>query len=189
MARDRDKKPPPGGVSAEDAALFRDAMKSARPLPGHDADKPTAPTASPPAASRPRSRAETPPPTPSSRPARELRPGEAVDVDRRTVERLRRGQLRPEARLDLHGMTADEAHAALADFLRSARSCGKRCVIVITGRGKLGAGKIRAETPHWLNAPTLRPLILAYAEAQPKDGGAGALYVLLRRGRRGGAKG
>ncbi len=188
MARDRGNKPPPGGVSAEDAALFRDAMKGARPLPGHkEEDEP--PTASPPAASRPRSRATPPPPAPTSKPARELRPGEAVDVDRRTGERLRRGQLRPEARLDLHGMTADEAHAALADFLRASHSRGKRCVIVITGRGKLGSGVIRAETPHWLNAPTLRPLILAYAEAQPKDGGAGALYVLLRRESRGGAKG
>ncbi len=115
----------------------------------------------------------------------ELRPGIAADLDARTMERLRRGRLRPEARLDLHGMTQDEAHRAVNGFIATSRSAGRRCVIVITGRGraKLGGGILREQTPRWLNLQPTRGNILGFAEAQPKDGGAGALYVLLRKTR------
>ncbi len=103
------------------------------------------------------------------------------------MDRLRRGRMRAEARLDLHGMTRDEAHQALGEFLADARAAGRRCVIVVTGRGSVsaGGGVLRNETPRWLNTPALRPLVLGFAEAQPKDGGSGALYVLLRRGGKG----
>jgi DNA-nicking Smr family endonuclease len=119
----------------------------------------------------------------SSRPAptRELESGAAVDLDRRTMDRLARGRLRPEATLDLHGLTLPAAHRALGAFLARAQARGTRSVLVITGRGKLGEGAIRAELPRWLNAPELRPRVLGFAVAQPRDGGAGAVYVLLRR--------
>jgi len=103
--------------------------------------------------------------------------------DKVNAERLRRGKHPVEARLDLHGMTQAEAHRALASFIRGARVSGKRCVLVITGRGRLGGGVLRAAVPRWLDEPEFRPHLLAIAAAQPRDGGAGALYVMLRRTR------
>ena len=106
-------------------------------------------------------------------------------IDRANAERLKRGKHPVEARLDLHGMTQDEAHRALAVFIRGARAGGKRCVLVITGRGRAGGGVLRGAVPRWLDEPEIRPHLLAIATAQPRDGGAGALYVMLRRTRTG----
>jgi DNA-nicking Smr family endonuclease len=102
-------------------------------------------------------------------------------IDRANAERLKRGRHKIEARLDLHGMTQDEAYRALLGFIRIARATGKRCVLVITGRGRIGGGVLKAAVPRWLDEPALRPHLLAIATAQPRDGGAGALYVMLRR--------
>jgi len=104
-------------------------------------------------------------------------------IDRANAERLKRGKHPVEARIDLHGMTQDEAHRALAAFIRGARASGKRCVLVITGRGRLGGGILKSAVPRWLEEPEFRPHLLAIATAQPRDGGAGALYVMLRRTR------
>ncbi len=105
--------------------------------------------------------------------------------DARSAARLRRGRMRPEARLDLHGHTLDNALRALNGFIDRAAHEGMRCVLVITGKGPVGraGGTIRSEFPRWLNRADLRPRILAFAEAQPRDGGAGAFYVLLRKRR------
>jgi DNA-nicking Smr family endonuclease len=105
--------------------------------------------------------------------------------DRANAERLKRGKHPVEARLDLHGLTQAEAHRALAGFLRGARATGKRCVLVVTGRGSTGSGVLRNAVPRWLDEPEFRPHVLAIATAQPRDGGAGALYVMLRRTRTG----
>ena len=124
-------------------------------------------------------------PRPSA-PAPPLAPGVAAGIDKRTAQRLRRGQIRIEGRIDLHGMTQAEAHRHLSEFLKSSAAAGRRCVLVITGKGMragAGAGVLRSEFPRWLNEATLRPLILGFAAAQPKDGGGGAFYVYLRRGR------
>jgi DNA-nicking Smr family endonuclease len=102
-------------------------------------------------------------------------------IDRANAERLKRGKHKIEARLDLHGMTQDEAHRTLLGFVRTARAGGKRCVLVITGRGNLGGGVLKAAVPRWLAEAEFRPHLLAIATAQPRDGGAGALYVMLRR--------
>lgn len=101
------------------------------------------------------------------------------------MDRLRKGQMRPEDRLDLHGMTADRALSALSGFLASAQLGGKRCVLIITGKGSLknGGGVIRRELPLWLNAPGNRARVLGFAGARPADGGGGAFYVLLKRRR------
>ncbi|MFL2669257.1 MAG: Smr/MutS family protein [Alphaproteobacteria bacterium] len=114
-----------------------------------------------------------------------LAAGRSADLDKRTLERLRRGLLRPEARLDLHGMTQDQAYPSLMSFLEASQAGGKRCVIVITGRGRMtdGGGILRRETPGWLNSSTARSRVLGFATARPRDGGVGALYVLLRRAR------
>ena len=114
-----------------------------------------------------------------------LAPGDSPGVDRRTAEKFRRGQLAVEARLDLHGMTQEEAHRALVGFVRRAHENGLRTVLVITGKGGFGdaRGVLREAVPRWLNESDLRPRVLSCAWAQLKHGGAGALYVLLRRQR------
>ncbi len=119
-------------------------------------------------------------------------------LDKRNAQRLRRGQMAVDARLDLHGMTREAAHGALTGFIRGGAERGHRCVLVITGKGTLrggddagfmpnrSAGILRAEVPRWLGEADLKPLIVAWTPAVAKDGGSGALYVLLRR-RRGGS--
>ncbi len=106
-------------------------------------------------------------------------------IDRANAERLKRGLHQIEGRLDLHGMTQAEAHSALAGFVHKSRDAGRRCVLVITGRGfgPTGPGILKQAVPRWLEEAGLRRHILAIAPAQPRDGGAGALYLLLRRQR------
>ena len=112
-----------------------------------------------------------------------LSKGVSGDIDRRTMRALRRGQIRPEDRLDLHGMNQEEAHRTLVKFLQNAQANGKKCVIIITGRGKIsqGGGILQNQTPKWLNSPLLRQSIIAFSAAQASDGGSGAIYVLLRK--------
>ena len=123
-----------------------------------------------------------PPPAP---PRRELSHGRAAGVDKRTLERLRRGQLPVEAEIDLHGHTQDEAHRVLNAFIAGHSAAGRRCVRVITGKGSFreGGGVLKTAVPRWLNEPPLQDSILAFAHARRGDGGEGALYVLLRRKR------
>jgi DNA-nicking Smr family endonuclease len=105
-------------------------------------------------------------------------------IDRRSAQRLRRGQMAIEGRLDLHGMTQDEAHRALTRYIVRAQDEGRRAVLVITGKGGLeGGGVLRRAVPRWLEEPANRAKVLAVEPAQPRHGGAGALYVLLRRRR------
>jgi DNA-nicking Smr family endonuclease len=112
-------------------------------------------------------------------------------VDGGTARKMSRGQRQPEARLDLHGMTADRAHAALGRFIVDSAQAGLRCVLVVTGMGRSedgrrrGDGVLRREVPRWLHVPPLSGLIVGVFEAHQKHGGAGALYVLLKRQRRG----
>ena len=105
-------------------------------------------------------------------------------VDRRTAERVRRGRYPIEARLDLHGFTQEEAHRALARFVAASREAGLRCVLVITGHGRFTGGVLKAAVPRWLAELDLRRHVLAIAPAQQRDGGSGALYLLLRRAAR-----
>lgn len=125
--------------------------------------------------------------------------GKVGDTDRRTSHRLRRGKLSVDARLDLHGCTVAQAHDRLLSFLRVSQSNGARCVLVVTGKGghrmargvggDLDAnvtfnhrpGKLRTAVPDWLNDPAFRPMVLSVSHAAPRDGGEGALYILLRK--------
>ncbi len=120
-------------------------------------------------------------PTALPRPqGRALSHGCAPGVDRRTAERLHKGKMAIEGRLDLHGMSRDAAHQAVHGFVTAARHAGKRCVLIVTGKGK---GILQADLPHWLNLPPLRASILSFSHARPQDGGSGAVYVLLKRDR------
>ena len=111
--------------------------------------------------------------------------GQGAGIDKRTVQRLKRGQLPIEARLDLHGLTQKEAHGRLDIFLARAQDRGLRCVLVITGKGRVSqdGGILRQMVPRWLNTPPSRGRVLSMSQAQPKDGGGGALYLLLRKRR------
>lgn len=111
--------------------------------------------------------------------------GDIADLDKRSAERMRRGKLPIEGTLDLHGHGQDMARRELADFLARAQAVGKRCVIVVTGKGDIaqGGGVLRAQVPRWLNEAENRARVLAFDYAQPRHGGMGALYVLLRKTR------
>ncbi len=173
-------------LKPDDEALFLSVMKDVKRQPdtplrmAKEVVEP-GPTENPPAPKSlaPRARAVSR----KSKSYAPLAAGRSGDVDGRTLDRLKRGQLRPQARLDLHGMTQDEAHRALIEFISDTQAAGKRCVIIITGRGRIseGGGVLRNQTPNWLNTPAVRSRVLAFATAQPRDGGSGALYVLLRR--------
>lgn len=144
------------------------------------ADEPAAPTAKPKPSPAPPSPRAVKPALPH------LTTAVTAGIDKRTSQRLGRGQLAIEGRLDLHGMTQGEAHDRLAGFIRRAVAAGKRNVLVITGKGFKASGEtgvLRQAVPRWLNEPGLRSHVVALRHAQPKDGGEGALYVLLRRER------
>ena len=115
-----------------------------------------------------------------------------VHMDRKAYTRLRRGKLRPEARIDLHGMTLDRAHGTLTAFILRAQAQGKRLVLVITGKGRdrdeggpipVRRGVLRHQVPAWLSAPPLAQAVLQVSQAHISHGGEGAYYVYLRRGR------
>jgi DNA-nicking Smr family endonuclease len=141
------------------------------------------------AAPKPRkARAAAAPPAAPARKASlaELSHDRLTDLDKRTGQKLVRGQLPLEGRLDLHGLTQDQAHGRLTRFIATSAEAGKRCVLVITGKGLKPTGEtgvLRKAVPRWLNSAELRPLVLAIRYAQSKDGGEGALYVLLKRRR------
>jgi DNA-nicking Smr family endonuclease len=117
---------------------------------------------------------------------RALDPERPVDLDRRTWLRLKRGQVELEQTLDLHGQTQNQAHRRLRAFVAEAQASGSRCVLVVTGKGLETGGTLRHMVPRWLNEEPNRARVLAYSPAQPRHGGTGALYVLLRRRRAGG---
>jgi DNA-nicking Smr family endonuclease len=113
----------------------------------------------------------------------ELGHGRATGIDRRSSERLHRGRLPIEGRLDLHGMTQAAAAERLAGFIERSEAAGKRCLLVITGKGLASGGILRDQVPRWLNLPPNRGRVLAFDYARPQHGGSGALYVLLKRRR------
>jgi DNA-nicking Smr family endonuclease len=113
--------------------------------------------------------------------------GLARGVDRAHLLRLRRGEVRVERRVDLHGLSAGEARRELAAEVEDAFVAGERCLLVIHGRGlRSESGPVLKDgVVAWLTAPPLAGRVLAFASALPRDGGAGASYVLLRRARPG----
>ncbi len=125
--------------------------------------------------------------SPRSRPALpELSLASQPGLDKSTAKKLKKGQQQIEARIDLHGMTQVEAHRALDSFIEGSFRAMRRCVLVITGKGWKADGTvgiIRTAVPRWLNEQPNRSRVLAFTQATPKDGGEGALYVMLKRKR------
>ena len=113
--------------------------------------------------------------------------GTVVGLDPRLLRRLRAGEFAYQAHLDLHGMTSDEARRAVEGFLITAFQNGKRCVLIIHGRGRNSKDQIpvlKSRVTTWLAHGQWARMVLAFCTARPCDGGAGALYVLLRKHRR-----
>lgn len=115
-----------------------------------------------------------------------------VQMDSKAFGKLKRGKLRPEGRIDLHGMTLDRAHPALTKFILGSHDKGRRLVLVITGKGKVRDeggpipvrhGVLRHQVPQWLSMPPLSSAVLQVSQAHISHGGGGAYYVYLRRHR------
>ena len=193
----------PRHLSAEEKALWESVAQRADPL-----EKPAAKSARP--------SPKKPDPKPNLTAPKRLQPfkvGERVDhsadhdllpslgqqirsapvqMDQKAFGRFRRGKLKPEARIDLHGMTLAQAHPALTGFILRSASAGHRLVLVITGKGKnrddggpipTKFGVLRHQAPQWLSMPPLGPMVLQVTEAHIRHGGSGAYYVYLRRTR------
>lgn len=125
-------------------------------------------------------------------PLSEALAGATVSMDKRKFQRMTRGKLQPDARIDLHGMTLEQAHAALNGFILRAQSQGLRLVLVITGKGKTVAddgpiprrrGALKHDVPQWLRMAPLAGAVLELREAHLRHGGSGAYYVYLRKPR------
>ncbi|MBM3591458.1 MAG: hypothetical protein FJX32_02155 [Alphaproteobacteria bacterium] len=167
-------------LSAADRALWQAYVVSVDPLPGR--------------ALPPPERTNTPPSIPAAQavpaalptaPQAWQPPPIQVNVtpaglDDKRWRALRRGRMKPERTIDLHGRRAQEAHDAVRVFLHDAFADGLRCVAVITGRGSSPEGGVlRRELPHWLNAPDMRRMLLA--AAHPHAANTGAVHLMLRR--------
>lgn len=115
-----------------------------------------------------------------------------VQMDSKAFGRMKRGKIKPEGKLDLHGMRVDTAHPALVRFILTAQAQGKRLVLVVTGKGKdrdapgpipTPRGVLRNQVPQWLSLPPLAQAVLQVTPAHISHGGDGAYYVYLRRAR------
>jgi len=110
--------------------------------------------------------------------------GRAAGLDPSVARKLRKGEYAVQGHIDLHGLTREEAKQAVDRFLKAARADGKRCVLVVHGRGMHSRDQVpvlKEALRTWLATARFGRHVLAFATARPQDGGAGALYVLLRR--------
>jgi DNA-nicking Smr family endonuclease len=171
-------------LSEEDEALWDGFVRSIRPLRRSQKTPAGKKTSEPAAAKTPR--AQRPPPAP---PAPPLAP-----LERRLKQRVASGRAPIDARIDLHGLTQNEAYAALLRFLHQAHAGGGRIALVVTGTGGKGGGGgshdragergvLRRQVPLWLELPAFRALVVGFDNAHAGHGGDGALYVRLRRRR------
>lgn len=180
------------GTDSEDDALWAHVTKGVKPLvretPLSQPDKDT-----PKRPKKPMSKTQEEAPMHGRAVQPERCSVQAQDIDRRTAERLRKGQMPIDARLDLHGMRRVEAYDAFKGFIQRSCARGDRCVLVITGKGSKdgemrdplssGDGVLKTSLPQWADEPVFRAMVLKVQQAQGKHGGSGAYYILLRRQR------
>jgi DNA-nicking Smr family endonuclease len=173
-------------LSEEERKLWESVARQVKPLrasprlarpPAPGTETPVAAPAAPPRTPSPVK--ISPPPKPHAPPL--------APIGRRERTQLSRGRKEIDARIDLHGMTQTRAHRALFGFLQRAHHEGFSFVLVITGKGKIGAeserGVLRRQVPQWLALPEFRALVVGFEEAHIGHGGEGALYVRVRRAR------
>ena len=172
----------PRHLTAEERRLWADVARAVVPLAGR------APVPDPePDEDTPERFAAMPDlPGRASRPAATVPP--LAPLDRKTLVALRRGIQAVDGVIDLHGMRQAEAQQALVAFLHRSQRAGRKLVLVITGKGAASSGEpfqergvLRRAVPHWLHLPDLRRVVVGFEQAAPQHGGAGALYVRLRR--------
>jgi DNA-nicking Smr family endonuclease len=173
--------------SEEDRALWARVTRSVTPLRKSSAPAAPGPSApptphKPPAKASARTAAVTHAAATKPSPA----PAPLAPLDRRLKARLKRGTQAIDARIDLHGMTQNEAHAALIRFLRQAQRDGARFALVITGKGVRGdddreRGVLRRQVPLWLRLPEFHPYVIGFEAAHVGHGGEGALYLHIRK--------
>jgi len=170
--------------AAEDSALWTRVSETVEPLKNRDVPPGEFDAMLPPPQ---RDIVQPPAPRPAipvAQPLPNLSHGAQPGLDKSTAKRLRRGKAQIEARLDLHGMTQDQARRALTDFIERVWYAGKREVLVITGKGTRADGSIgvlRQAVPNWLNDVENRSRVTAFTHAAAKDGGEGALYVRIKK--------
>lgn len=187
--------PPPAAPEVEGEALFQRAMHGVRPLPMAERAVHPAPRRPPEASARRDETAE------ALAELSDLVSGEAPfdishssdfvegcagGLDPRLLRRLRRGEFAYQSHLDLHGMSSDQARAAVDSFLGRAVRVGHRCVLIVHGRGLNSKDQIpvlKGRLTTWLGRGSWSRMVLAFCTARQCDGGLGALYVLLRRRR------
>jgi DNA-nicking Smr family endonuclease len=169
-------------LSGDEHALWDSVTRSVKPLrrrpkadaeaaPADDEKPPVRPPRAPVAAS-------------PSLPPKPVSPPPLAPLDRRTRQKIARGRQEIDGRIDLHGLTQAQAHAALLRFLRGAQAKGGKVVLVITGKGAPTGerGVLRRQVPLWLALPDFRDCVVGFDAAAIGHGGDGALYVRLRKG-------
>jgi len=182
-------------LSDEEQGLWDRLKHSVRPLPRRRAAAKNAATSDPKAADQ----APSPPPAkrdkkikpvtatpPKAAPVAKPPPPSLAPFEEKTRRRLSRGLLGIDDKIDLHGMRQERAHLALGAFLRKSQARGDRIVLVVTGKGAAGEegrGVLHGAVPLWLARPELRDLVVGFEEAGRRHGGAGALYIRIRRRR------
>lgn len=180
-------------LTDEEIALWLSVAKTVAPrrdsvLP-QPAAKPPAPPAAPSSAAEAR-RAASPASSIPVKAAQKPPAPPLAAIERKLRQKLSRGRLAPDAAIDLHGLRAHEASVALRQFLLRAQHEGMTIVLVVTGKGRGAgsaeeeAGVLRRNVPHWLRGPDYHALVVGFEEASRPHGGAGALYVRMRRRRR-----
>ncbi|HVZ54474.1 MAG TPA: Smr/MutS family protein [Pseudolabrys sp.] len=182
-ARDRGRR---RVLTSDERVLWSAVTQSIAPLRGSSPppeEESPEPPGEPIAPARPAPRAKTPQKMPTVQ-APKPAPPPLAPLDRRMKKRVARGREPIDGRIDLHGLTQAEAHAALLRFLRAASGRDARLVLVITGKGRDsdgGRGVLRRQVPQWLGLPEFRALVVGFEDAHIAHGGEGALYVRVRR--------
>jgi len=177
----------PRRLTERERTLWAQVTRALTPLQRPSSAVETSTPASPPPDAHPKPPQPPGRTGPPPRPAvADAKPAPVPRLNRRLKQRLGRGRIAIDACIDLHGLTQAEAFGQLTAFLRRARREGARIVLVITGKGVMGAGDgrgvLRRQVPLWLSSAGLREGVIAFAPAHAEHGGSGALYVRLRRG-------
>ena len=183
-------------LSAEEIALWLEVAKTVSPRPSRVLPEAPAAPAKNETPAQPSSAPKTPklaePPSPGP-PAVQRKIPPLAPLERKLRQKLSRGRAAPDAVIDLHGLRRQEAFVALRQFLAQAQREGAKLVLVVTGKGRgaeagglfedEAAGVLRRSVPQWLRGPEYHSIVVGFEEASRPHGGAGALYVRLRRRR------
>ena len=175
-------------LSDEERELWTGFARAIKPLP--DAKKATA---KPPVSGQGGERVSVPRPAARHDAASQKKPPPLAPLGRQLKRRVARGREPIDARLDLHGFTQTQAHAALLRFLQRAQADGVKIALVVhrqrpgkrcgPGDAAIEKGVLKRQVPIWLSLPEFRPLVVGFEDAHLGHGGEGALYVRLRRDR------